>query len=259
VSIDTVEAEIGSQIAIPIRLSNNDEPISAISIPLWKANPFLKIDSISFVGSILPSNFDGWIQPPGMINDTVKISLVGNWESPTPTISAIEGVLATIHITVSPSAVPGVAVIDSFHTVDTFYSEGGHMIVEEQEILASDASGLVVFSPEFIPGAVIMLSPTDVDDDVRPSGLPEQYTLAQNYPNPFNPATTIEYSLPQADRVKLEVFNVLGQRVSMLVNEWKSAGVHRVTFDAAALPSGVYFYRFSYSQGVATKKMTLLK
>ncbi len=260
VSVDTVEAEAGQQVAVPIRIHNNDEPISAITIPLWVTNPDITIDSISFEGSILPSNFTGLIQPDTAIGDTVKISLIGNWASPTPTITTYEGILATLFVTISPSAMPGTVAIDSFYIIDTIgITDNGTPIEAEQKLLASDITGLVLFYPGFTPGAVVVLSPTDADDDFGKTGLPTDYSLGQNYPNPFNPTTTIEFALPSAGAVKLEVFNVLGQQVVTLVDGYLSAGTHLVTFDASNEPSGVYFYRLSHSNGIETKKMTLLK
>jgi len=86
------------------------------------------------------------------------------------------------------------------------------------------------------------------------------FFLFQNYPNPFNPTTTIKYALPKASKVKLEVFNVLGQKVAVLVNTHKAAGYHQVTFNGSGLPSGVYYYRMETDKGfVQTRKLVLLK
>jgi hypothetical protein len=89
--------------------------------------------------------------------------------------------------------------------------------------------------------------------------IPVSYLLAQNYPNPFNPSTAIRYELPHASRVSLKVYNTLGQEVSTLVNENKSAGVYTLQFDAGNLASGVYFYRIQAGDFVATKRLLLLK
>ncbi len=72
--------------------------------------------------------------------------------------------------------------------------------------------------------------------------LPTHFRLAQNYPNPFNPGTTMEYALPVRSRIKLEVFNLLGQRVAVLVDQIQPAGVYRFRWQPD-LPGGVYFYR----------------
>ena len=96
---------------------------------------------------------------------------------------------------------------------------------------------------------------------------PAEYSLSQNYPNPFNPNTKIKYSIPQTSQVQIKVFGVLGNKIETLVNEEKPAGTYELTWNAADLPSGVYFYQCragSPSTGsgqgfVETKKMILLK
>lgn len=90
--------------------------------------------------------------------------------------------------------------------------------------------------------------------------IPSIPQLAQNYPNPFNPVTTIEYSLPEANSITLRVFNVVGQEVAVLDSGQRSAGTHRITFDASNLSSGVYLYRLEASNSsIITRKLTLIK
>jgi len=91
------------------------------------------------------------------------------------------------------------------------------------------------------------------------SQVPVVYSLAQNYPNPFNPATTIKYSLAKSDRVKLAVYDLLGRQVASLVDGKQNAGDYVVRFDAAALSSGMYFYRIETGSFTQVKKMMLLK
>ena len=98
---------------------------------------------------------------------------------------------------------------------------------------------------------------------------PGQFVLAQNYPNPFNPTTTIEFALPKETHVKLEVYNVIGQRVATLVDETRPTGIYAVPFsanggsasggDASALASGTYFYRLSTGEVSLIKRMMILK
>lgn len=85
------------------------------------------------------------------------------------------------------------------------------------------------------------------------------YKIAQNYPNPFNPTTTIEYSIPKADKVRLLVYDVLGNLVGTLVDEYKNPGVYNVNFDASNLSSGVYFTQLVSGSFSKIIKMTLLK
>ena len=100
---------------------------------------------------------------------------------------------------------------------------------------------------------------------VRIQTRPEVYALRNNYPNPFNPETTLKYDLPEAGDVTLEVYNMLGQVVSTLVNEHQTAGRYAIQWDATndhgqSLSSGVYFYRVQVGdQFTDIKKMLLLK
>ena len=90
-------------------------------------------------------------------------------------------------------------------------------------------------------------------------GAPKKFELSQNYPNPFNPNTTIRFSLPEAGNVKLTLFNILGQEIKTLVNEFKESGVHTINFDASGLNSGMYIYELESGSFVQTRKMTLVK
>jgi hypothetical protein len=87
----------------------------------------------------------------------------------------------------------------------------------------------------------------------------DDFDLMQNYPNPFNPITTIRYGLPVRAHVTLAVFNTLGQSVATLVNGEVDAGYHEVTFDAAGLASGVYFYRMQAGSFTDTKRLLLVR
>jgi len=101
---------------------------------------------------------------------------------------------------------------------------------------------------------------TGIDD--RYSNKPpmlDNYLLDQNYPNPYNPSTTISYSIPKLTFVTLKVFDVLGNDIATLVNEYRPAGKYEVEFDASTMPSGVYFYQLKAGNYIDTKKMILMK
>lgn len=88
---------------------------------------------------------------------------------------------------------------------------------------------------------------------------PENVTLSQNYPNPFNPVTEIQFSLPTTSKVEISIFNILGQKVAVVLDELRTAGVHTVQVSAHTLPSGVYFYRLMAGNAVLTRKMMVVK
>ncbi|MEE9431721.1 MAG: T9SS type A sorting domain-containing protein [Melioribacteraceae bacterium] len=96
-------------------------------------------------------------------------------------------------------------------------------------------------------------------------GLPTKFSLSQNYPNPFNPTTTISYNIPTLEAnenfrsVQLNIYDVLGNEVSSLVNKQQPAGNYKVQFDASKLSSGVYYYQLKSGSFVKTKKMMLMK
>ncbi len=90
-------------------------------------------------------------------------------------------------------------------------------------------------------------------------GIPVVYDLAQNFPNPFNPSTSVQFSIPEAGMVSIKVFNLLGEEVATLLNEFKNAGNYNVNFNAANLTSGVYIYKINAGNFSMSKKMMLMK
>ena len=108
----------------------------------------------------------------------------------------------------------------------------------------------------------IKYTQTPVSVDEKDIVIPKSFSLNQNYPNPFNPSTTINYTIPNVGAqhtVSLQVFDMLGREVATLVNEKKSAGTFLVTWNAANMPSGVYFYRLQAGTYSETKKLIILK
>jgi hypothetical protein len=89
--------------------------------------------------------------------------------------------------------------------------------------------------------------------------IPNRFRVFQNYPNPFNNQTTIRYWVPQRERVLLEVYNILGQRVALLVNGFQEQGEYFRTWDAGGLATGMYFYRLRVGNAGVLKKIVLVK
>ncbi|MEX0599015.1 MAG: T9SS type A sorting domain-containing protein, partial [Rhodothermales bacterium] len=112
-------------------------------------------------------------------------------------------------------------------------------------------------------GSDISLAKTSTGVDhgsaVLADGLPKTVELVGNYPNPFNPTTTIQYALPEGAYVRLEVFDVTGRSVSVVVDGVQSAGVHEARFDASGLASGLYMYRLETGAFTKTSPMILMK
>ena len=89
--------------------------------------------------------------------------------------------------------------------------------------------------------------------------IQKEYGLNQNYPNPFNPATQISYTLPVSEQTTVTVYDMLGKVVQVLVDGYRTAGTHAVTFDAGRLSSGIYFYELQTPSHRETKKMLLMQ
>ena len=106
---------------------------------------------------------------------------------------------------------------------------------------------------------IMLLSGPTVTSAGIPDGPPGQFRLAQNYPNPFNPGTVISFQLPVSSDVKLEVFDLLGRSVALLVNEKRSAGNYSVSWDGSKMPSGIYFARMQAGETLLSQKMVLIK
>lgn len=117
----------------------------------------------------------------------------------------------------------------------------------DYELIAQHSDIVQIFSAERVTGV-----------DEEPTGLPK-YIRVSNYPNPFNSSTTIEYSLPEAGKVSVEIFDLLGRKIETLVESMQDAGTWRVTWNAEDQSSGVYFYRIKAGDYVQTERMVLLK
>jgi hypothetical protein len=105
-------------------------------------------------------------------------------------------------------------------------------------------------------GRVLVSNITSVGQN---SNIPSEYSLRQNYPNPFNPSTQIEYSLKNDGKVTINIYNVLGEQVTSLINGFQAAGNYKVVWNASRFSSGIYFYRIKSGDFNQIKKMVLIK
>lgn len=111
--------------------------------------------------------------------------------------------------------------------------------------------------PTSVAGFPVPAVPTSID--LLQTETPAAISLDQNFPNPFNPTTTIRFSLPQNEQVRLAVYDILGREVAVLLNQVLPAGTHQVPFDASMLSSGHYLYRITTPGSSITRSMTLIK
>jgi hypothetical protein len=138
-----------------------------------------------------------------------------------------------------------------------------HVKAQAGKHISSEAAERLIYLANKLRESIISFYPTTEKHDLKKE-LPEGFELLQNYPNPFNPQTEIAYTLPEGSNVKLEIYNVLGQKVKVLVDEYQSAGTKKVVWDGKnengeRVSSGIYFYRLDAGSYVQTKKMSLLK
>jgi pimeloyl-ACP methyl ester carboxylesterase len=118
---------------------------------------------------------------------------------------------------------------------------------------------------QFVLGTVKPLTSSDVYEftgtmtSVQPAAAPVAFSLEQNYPNPFNPVTTIRFGLARTVNVNLTIYDILGRRVTVLVNERLGSGDHEVKFDGTQLASGVYIYRIKAGDFIRARKLLLLR
>ncbi|HET6273425.1 MAG TPA: family 10 glycosylhydrolase [Bacteroidota bacterium] len=145
-------------------------------------------------------------------------------------------------------------VIDSSGFVDTSYglSQTQGNTVYFWRLTSTNSLGTSAWSP-------IWRFRTVVTSITQTPGLPTEFALTQNYPNPFNPLTTILFSVPEAVKASLVVYDILGREVDVLIDDVVQPGNYQVQFDGTRLSSGVYFYRLVAGRYVATYKMQLVK
>ena len=148
----------------------------------------------------------------------------------------------------------GSSFINTAHINDEGFAKNVALNSNRTVFLANGDEGLIAYTYSGF---------TDISDTL--SRIPVKYELSQNYPNPFNSSTKIKYTIPKFAKVKIEIFNLLGQRIETLLNKSMTAGSHAVKFTAKDIPSGVYLYRIvvdfygDAGEFQEVKKMILLK
>jgi len=235
-------------VVIPLEIAN-DDGVMAVDIPL-KFSEGVTLKEVTFENTRV-EYFDLKISNIDNDKHTVVIGLIHQL-SPTmkETLTAGEGPVANLVFEVNDPSVTEIRLEEN----ET--QRPAHDLVFVYNTREPGQSALFEVYPEFQAVSVALSGAA--------GSLPTEYALEQNYPNPFNPDTQIGLALPVDSYVELNVFNILGQRVTTLVQGDLPAGNHSVTWDGTdsdgvPVASGIYFYRISAENFSAAKKMMLLK
>lgn len=239
----------GDSIAVQVYIYN-DEKVGGFSLPINYNSDFVEFSSYVY-GASVPGGGQPQVQKEPASN-----RVLFGWLSFTPTvfIAANPGgaqLLLTMYFKVLPGATPG-----KIDLQPTFIPPAGPL---ELSIITDDTYPI---TPEYKDCGT-----ADIHLPVMEFGgpvLPETYALSQNNPNPFNPSTTIDFALPRAAKTTIEIFNILGQKVTTLVDEYLSAGNKRIEWNGTdatgrQVASGVYLYRMTANDFTQTRKMMLMK
>lgn len=255
---EIAEPEINSQQLLTLSLIQYAEPQSSVEVGFSSLKSNQSGEKIDFA-------------PPGDFQD-YNLTLVSNEHSTEyPYLSRIisepSGKMQSYKLRVkAPDNASAVLIADGLNTLASYrvllidtQTSRKYDLHQTPEINFKSAN-------EYKEFRLVLGTPEHVDGNIGQEG-PREIVLYQNYPNPFNNQTVIEYRVPERmanQRVHLEIFNVLGQRVATLVNESQPAGLHQVHWNAeseggGSLASGLYFYQLRVGDNVKTRRLTLLK
>jgi hypothetical protein len=236
IRISDANGEAGSTVTVDV-YAQNSAAIGRLLLPLNLSSLDLALAGATYTGT----RGDGANANLSVVDDQ-HFTLDLQWPAGLP---PGDGPVARLHIMLRSGAPAQTAYLDTAGEY-SYKRSGG-----SQEVVV----------PGFTRGSITVNVLTDVDDDPL---LPQSFALDQNYPNPFNPSTSLAYALSEAGMTRLEIFNLLGQRVITLVDGYQPAGRYTVSWDGRdafgrAAPSGVYLYRLISGSHVAQMKMTLTK
>jgi hypothetical protein len=230
---------------------NHDEDLVAMDIPL-EYTAGVTLTEVSFEGTAV-QYFDIKLANIDAAKNRVTIGLINMVYEQKPAlakISADGSVVANLRFRVDDLTL-------AEFEIKPFESTGpSHDLALIYNDFSSGTPIVQKIEPEFVGGKIALSG--------FHKAVPEKFALLQNAPNPFNPSTVMAYDLPQSAHVRLEVFNILGQKVKTLVDGYQDAGSYRVVWNGdddygSSVASGIYFYRISAGQNTDVRKMTLIK
>jgi hypothetical protein len=236
------------KVIVPIEL-NNVQAMAALDLPL-EFSDGVTLEEVSFVGT-RAENFDFATAKIDNENNNVVLGMIPMIYGENTDLMPGEGEIARLIFRVDDQNLETLE-------LNAVTLEGHEPMFVYTEMV--DGKGMTMVSTPEFPGTIIALAGAQNEPEV----MPVAFALKQNAPNPFNPSTGIAFDLPVASQVRLEILNILGQKVRTLVNEYREAGSHTVIWDGrddygSTTASGVYFYRIEAGEHQAVKKMMMLK
>ena len=250
------EASFMSESEFPVPVSvSHDEALAAMDIPLTYSKG-VTLTSVSFENTTV-AGFDVQIANIDQQNNRVSIGLIDMVNAPKdnaylkPAASGLNSV-AILHFRLDDPTLQTVE-------IGTFTTEApAHELMFVYNENVDGVPQVRDLAPEFVGGSVSLSSRNPN------AALPTDFALSQNVPNPFNPSTDISFALPTDSKVSLSIYNVLGQHVKTLVDDYMRAGNQTITWDGTdatgrTVASGVYFYKLNANDFSSTKKMMMLK
>jgi hypothetical protein len=230
---------------VPVNVTNNQELV-ALDIPLsFSEGAFL--EKVTYTDRV--KTFEIKLDQIDNENNTVVIGLISMVTGERPDLAIGTGAVAELHFKLEPG-------VNSVEINPIEMQSPNHSLTYYWNDYSNGRPEVRSVNPEVEAGQVFYSNPE--------MAIPTKFALHQNSPNPFNPTTRVAFDMPAAGDVEITVFNVLGQRVTDLVNGYREAGSYDVIWDGKddagqSVASGVYFYRIKTDQFNDTKKMLLLK
>src|ERR1051326_6744102 len=256
-------------ISLPFNYSDRHK---SILFPAAASNAFAFSASSGYtIQDVLEYGGGYWIKLPTGTSSLPAPLSEGNMTSVTISVTRgwnmIGSVSQTIPVGQVTSEPPGMITSrffgyhDGYATSDVIEPGKGYWVKASGDgtlTLSSSSNAGMADRIQIVPTDELPPSPP-AGDNIMPRRLPTEYSLDQNFPNPFNPVTEIRYSVIANSRVTLQVYNVLGKQVALLVDEQKNPGTYIVSWNASALPSGIYFYKLQAGGFSDVKKLALIK
>ncbi|WP_421773143.1 T9SS type A sorting domain-containing protein [Gracilimonas sp.] len=247
---DSLGREIWMTNGIPQRYAQIEDSLRLAEFPNFGATiDFTEIEGSFTVNATLNTDTDNINLP-----DSLSLASDKLWGFHTETVSSFkaEVCLSLQQIDLSNFDTALLAIAKRATDQSEWNVLSSSLTENQESICASEINSFSDFT-------IVERPQQNTNVSVEDHDVPHTFALKNAYPNPFNPTTTISYSIPDAENVRLTVYNLVGQKISTLINEKQSAGIYQVDFDAGQLSSGIYFYRLEAGEQIRVKKMTLLK